>query len=146
MQILVVPNKKRGKRIGLFRGGAVHECTYSFPPVFLPLPEVSHIVMFHLGIDGLMGEAVQFRTSFSPSIKKRIDRGGCMVQLYMYSYILLSLPPFIGVAPKIYSCMRMLCIVMFNLVGVFAVFCFYFARWGLYNLYFLLTSWLTRWS
>ena len=66
-----------------------------------------------------------------------------MVQLYMYSYILLSLPPFIGVAQKIYSCMRMLCIVMFNLVGVFAVFCFYFARWGLYNLYFLLTSWLT---
>ena len=37
----------------------------------------------------------------------------------------------------------MLCIVMFNLVGVFAVFCFYFARWGLYNLYLLLMSWLT---
>ena len=65
-----------------------------------------------------------------------------MVQLYIHVQLHTSFSPSIGVAPKIYSCMRVLCIVMFNL-GVFAVFCFYFARWGLYNLYFLLTSWLT---
>jgi hypothetical protein len=39
--------QKGGKRIGLFRG-AVHECTPLSPFVFLPLPEVSHIVMFNL--------------------------------------------------------------------------------------------------
>ncbi len=141
--MFVVPNKKGGKRIGLFRGGLYRSVL--LPPVFLPLPEVSRVVMFDLGIDSLVrrdGGGCTVSYFFLSLHKKRIDGGGCMVQLYMYSYILLSLPPYKGVAPKIYSCMHMLCIVMFNL-GVFAVFCFYFAGWGLYNLYFLLTSWLT---
>jgi hypothetical protein len=53
MQILVVPNnKKGGKRIGLL--GGLYMNVLLSPPVFLPLLEVSRIVMFNLWIDGLV--------------------------------------------------------------------------------------------
>jgi hypothetical protein len=52
-KFLFVPNNKKGvKRIG-FLGGLYMNILLS-PPVFLPLPEVSRVVMFNLWVDGLV--------------------------------------------------------------------------------------------
>ena len=66
---------------------------YSSPPVFLPLPELSRVVMFYLGIDGLVFFVKErwgrlysvVLLSLPPYKKERLGR--------LYSFVLLSLPP-----------------------------------------------------
>ncbi len=84
MRILVVPNKKGGKRIGLFRGKGLYMSVHTPSPLCFYLsrrcPTLSCSI---LGLMALWGR--------------------------LYSFVLLSLPPYYkSVAPKIYSCVCIL--------------------------------------